>query len=136
MIISLGEVVINLLHAHRPILQDETKESAILVLAVYDYDIVGKNDFMGICVIPWKDIPQISNTASLLNESAAERRNLALPLFHIEDSKALQELTQRHHFSHDHEATAFTHLLKNNYRPRGEHGLLARIGLVAPHLHS
>eukprot|EP00731_Ephydatia_muelleri_P029253 Em0020g897a len=119
-----------------PILQDETKESAILVLAVYDYEIVGKNDFMGICVIPWKDIPQISNTASLLNESAAERRNLALPLFHIEDSKALQELTQRHHFSHDHEATAFTHLLKNNYRPRGEHGLLARIGLVAPHLRS
>ena len=119
-----------------PVHQDETKESAILVLAVYDYEIVGKNDLMGICVIPWKDIPQISNTASLLNESAAERRNLTLPLFLIEDSRALQEVTQRHCFSHDHEATSFTHLLKNNYRPRGEHGLLSRIGLVAPHLRS
>ena len=112
------------------------KESASLVLAVYDHEIVGKNDFMGICVIPSKDIPQISNAASLLNDSASERRNLTLPLFQIEDTKALQEVAQRHHCSHDHEAATFYRVLKNNYKPRGEHGLLSRIALIAPHLHS
>ena len=87
-------------------------KGTIMVLGAYDHDVVGKDDFMGICVVLCNGIPQISNRSSLLDDNCPRRRNLTLPLFHPEDSKALQELTSRHALA-DSEATDFLHTLSN-----------------------
>ncbi|KAL5473221.1 hypothetical protein EMCRGX_G027674 [Ephydatia muelleri] len=89
-------------------------KGTIVVLGAYDHDILGKNDFMGICVVSCNDIPQLSNSSSLLDANSPKRRNMTLPLFHIGESKALQELALRHHFS-DHEAVEFLNVLSKNY---------------------
>ena len=71
-------------------------KGTIVVLGAYDHDVLGKNNFMGICVVLCSDIPQISNKSSLLDISSPKRKNLTLPLFLLGESKALQELTIRH----------------------------------------
>ena len=97
----------------RPASQESMEvKGTIVVLGAYDYDILGKNDFMGICVVPCNDIPQLSNSSSLLDENSPKRRNMTLPLFHIGESKAL--LALQHHFS-DHEAVEFLNVLRKSY---------------------
>ena len=71
-------------------------KGTIVVLGAYDHDVLGKNNFMGICVVLCSDIPQISNKSSLLDISSPKCKNLTLPLFLLGESKALQELTTRH----------------------------------------
>ena len=97
----------------RPASQESMEmKGTIVVLGAYDYDILGKNDFMGICVVPCNDIPQLSNSSSLLDENSPKRKNMTLPLFHIGESKAL--LALQHHFS-DHEAVEFLNVLRKSY---------------------
>ena len=92
-------------------------KGTIMVLGAYSHDVLGKDDFMGICVVLCNGIPQISNKSSLLDEKSPRRRNLTLPLFLAEDSKALQELTSRHALA-DSKATEFLHTLSNMYGKR------------------
>ncbi len=66
------------------------------MLAVYDHDVIGSNDFAGLCVVSCKDIPRLSaSRASVLDPDAPERKNLLLPLFQIKESLALRELEAR-----------------------------------------
>ena len=81
-------------------------KGTIAVLVAYNRDVLGKEIFIGMCVIPCNDIPRISNKSSLLDDSSPKRKNMALPLFHVGESKALQELTARQVLA-DPEATDF-----------------------------
>ena len=73
-----------LLHACSPARETEVDvDGAVLLLSVFDHDLVGSNDFAGMCVVACKDIPRIlSPQASLSNPNAPQRANLTLPLFH------------------------------------------------------
>ena len=87
-------------------------KGTIMVLVVYNSDILGKDDFIGMCAVLCNGIPQISNRSSLLDDNSPRRRNLTFPLFLAEDSKALQEFTSQHALA-DSEATDFLHTLSN-----------------------
>lgn len=89
-------------------------EGAVMVLSAYSYDKIGKNDFMGICVVQCSDIPLISSTTLLLDDKVPKRSNFQLPLFQIEEVKALQELGVRH-LSGETEASNFLKLLSKKY---------------------
>ena len=107
-------------------------KGTIMVLGAYDHDVLGKDDFMGICVVLCKGIPQISNKSSLLDENSPKRMNLTLPLFHIEESVALQELALRHQLS-DHEAIEFLNILSKSYHKQSHTPLLARLSFKRHH---
>ena len=83
-------------------------EGTILLLSVFDHDIVGANDFAGVCVVACKDIPQlISPEASLTDPDAPQRKNLTLPLFHYtNETPAFAELDARARLE-DHKANEF-----------------------------
>lgn len=87
-------------------------EGAILLLSVFDHDIIRSNDFCGICVVPCKDIPFLSPAESAFSDpNATERRNLMLPLFKLKKSTVvLKELDARSDLS-DQTASEF---FKNN----------------------
>ena len=83
---------------HSPAQQTEIDfEGAILLLSVFDHDIVGANDFAGMCVVACKDIPQlVSSEASLTDPNAPQRMNLMLPLFrYTTETPAFAELDIR-----------------------------------------
>ena len=83
---------------HSPAQQAEIDaEGAILLLSVFDHDIVGANDFAGMCVVACKDIPQlIPPEASLTDPNAPQRVNLTLPLFrYTQETPAFAELDAR-----------------------------------------
>ena len=52
-------------------------KGTIMVLGAYDHDVVGKDDFMGICVVLCKGIPQISNKSSLLDDKSPKRIDIS-----------------------------------------------------------
>ena len=89
-------------------------EGAVLVLSVYDFDKIGKNELMGICVVQCADAPSVSSTSSLLDDGAPKRSNLGLSLFQIEELKPFQELRLRHE-NYDTEASSFFKLLNKKY---------------------
>ena len=72
-------------------------EGAILLLSIFDHDIVGADDFAGMCVVACKDIPQlVSPEASLTDPNAPQQMNLTLPLFHYTtEMPAFAELDAR-----------------------------------------
>ena len=71
------------------------KEGAILLLAVYDHDLIGSNDFAGLCAIACKDIPQLSHHPSVTDPNAPHAKNLILPLFTPMETAVFQELEAR-----------------------------------------
>ncbi|XP_064406610.1 protein unc-13 homolog D-like isoform X2 [Halichondria panicea] len=95
--------------ASRELLQTR---GAVILLTIFDHDIISSNDLCGVCVVPCEDIPILSPVRSAFdNPNAVERRNLTLPLFKIPESTiALNELSTRASSS-DHRATDF---LKEN----------------------
>lgn len=72
-------------------------EGAVLLMSVFDHDIVGANDFAGMCVVACKDLPQLSSPeASLTDPNAPQRMNLTLPLFRCtHETPAFVELDAR-----------------------------------------
>jgi hypothetical protein len=57
-------------------------EGAALLFSVFDHDIVGANDFAGVCVVSCSDIPRLASPeSSLTDPNAPQRVNLTLPLF-------------------------------------------------------
>ena len=57
-------------------------EGTVLVLTVFDYNLIGANEFTGMCVVDCKDIPQMASPqASLTDPNVPQRKNLTLPVF-------------------------------------------------------
>lgn len=76
--------------------KDLDRKGSILMLAVFDYDMMSSNDFAGLCIVACKDIPRLdSGIASLSDPDAQVRKNLVLPLIHISPTVALHELETR-----------------------------------------
>lgn len=75
------------------------KDGTVLLLSVFDHDVVGANDFAGMCVVACKDIPQLVSTErSFTDPNAPQRKNLTLPLFRISyETPAFAELDTRSH---------------------------------------
>lgn len=72
-----------------------TAEGGVLLLTIFDHDIITSDDFTGICVIPLNSIP-----GSTPDPSPSSKRNHTLPLFVITEetmSKSLVELGNRLH---------------------------------------
>ena len=104
------------------------KEGAILVLTIFDHDLIRENTFVGICVIPCKDIPQLLDEApSVLDRTAPQRKNLTLPLFQLTDSRCFRELNLRNQVDYDHESTDFVKLLNKRYQTPTGPGVLSRL---------
>ena len=92
---------------HRPAKENSLDENgAVLMLAIYDHDVIGSNDFAGLCVIAGKDIPRLSARTSTSDPDAVQKRNLILPLFTPPETIAFRELEMRHHLN-DSDATNF-----------------------------
>eukprot|EP00731_Ephydatia_muelleri_P029266 Em0020g910a len=104
------------------------KEGAILVLTIFDHDLIRENTFVGICVVPCKDIPQLLDEApSVLDRTAPQRKNLTLPLFQLADSRCFRELNLRNQVDYDHESTDFVKLLNKKYQTPTGPGVLSRL---------
>ena len=69
----------------------------VLLLSVFDHDIVGANDFAGMCVVSCKDIPRLASPeTSLTDPNAPQRKNLTLPLFrYTKETPAFAEIVAR-----------------------------------------
>ena len=76
---------------------------AVLLLSVFDHDLVGANDFAGMCVVACKDIPRmVSPEASLTDPRTPQRKNLTLPLFrYSSETPPFVELDVRAHLGDD-----------------------------------
>ena len=74
-------------------------DGTVLLLSVFDHDLVGSNDFAGMCVVACKDIPRMASPqASFTDPNAPQRLNLTLPLFHYsKETSAFAELDARAH---------------------------------------
>ena len=74
-------------------------EGTVLLLSVFDHDIVGANDFAGMCVVACKDIPRLASPEeSLMDPRSPQKKNLTLPLFHYaKATPAFVELDARAH---------------------------------------
>ena len=104
------------------------KEGAILVLTIFDHDLIRENTFVGICIVPCKDIPQLLDEApSVLDRTAPQRKNLTLPLFQLADSRCFRELNLRNQVDYDHESTDFVKLLNKKYQTPTGPGVLSRL---------
>ena len=71
-----------------------TLHGGILLLTVFDYDMITSNDFTGLCVVALNSVPG----ASTAGASSSSQQNHTLPLFVITDdnmSKSLLELGSR-----------------------------------------
>lgn len=73
------------------------KDGTVLLLSVFDHDIVGANDFAGMCVVACKDIPQLASPEmSLVDPNAPQRKNLTLSLFrYTRETPAFVEMNAR-----------------------------------------
>ena len=105
-------------------------KGAIAMLVACNRDVMGKEDFIGMCVILCCDFPRISNKSSLLDDSAPKRKNITLPLIHIGESKALQELTARQGLA-DSEAADFLSTLNKACCKRSLNTMLPSSSLVS-----
>ena len=74
-------------------------EGTVLLLSVFDHDVVGSNDFAGMCVVACKDIPRIASPrVSLTDPSAPQKKNLTLPLFRFtRTTSVFSEMDVRSH---------------------------------------
>ena len=60
----------------------------MLLFTVFDWDLVKKDDFAGMCIVPCRDIPRLQGTdaeqrkAMILEADAPQRKVFRLSLFH------------------------------------------------------
>ena len=70
---------------YRPAASKDMKEKgSVLLLAMFDQDKIGKDDFAGMCVVSCNEIP-----------FGDERKVEHLPLFEFADTSAMKELVDR-----------------------------------------
>ena len=71
----------------------------MLLFTVFDKDIVKRDDFAGMCIVPCKDIPRLGTDAeqrSILEVDAPQRKVFRLSLFHPPKASPIQaELESR-----------------------------------------
>ena len=89
-----------------------TAENQALVLGIYNQK---KDGLVGICVIPCKDIPTVTDTVPLLDANGVGRRRFDLAPFQAKESKAMQELARRQ--KSDHAASVFLLDFHKKYMP-------------------
>jgi len=76
--------------------EDATIQGSILLLTLYDHDIITADDFMGMCVVPLHTLPGVEPGS----KDRSSRQNLDLSLFQLSDSsqsRAASELADRAH---------------------------------------
>ena len=71
-----------------------TKGAAVLI-EVYDYEILGSNDVIGVALVELSEVPTVSSTRDSGLADSQQHRVATLPLFIPVDSPALRELTSR-----------------------------------------
>lgn len=60
----------------------------MLLFTVFDWDLVKKDDFAGMCIVPCRDMPRLQGTgaeqqrAMILEMNAPQRKVFRLSLFH------------------------------------------------------
>ena len=104
-----------LFYLYRPAKSTEMDvEGTVLLLSVFDHDVIGANDFAGMCVVACKDIPQLASPeASLTDPDAPQRKNLTLPLFrYTSETPVFAEMDARSHLG-DAKAANFFKVNKN-----------------------
>ena len=71
----------NILHS-RPAKQHEVyADGTVLLLTVFNHNLIGHNQFIGMCVIACKDIPRLASPeSSLTDPTSTQQVNLKLPL--------------------------------------------------------
>ena len=83
-------------------------EGTILSLVASNYDSTGKDNFLGLCVVPCNIIPCFVDASEL----GQHPMMLNLPLFHITKSDVLLELVTRHQRSDEVASELFTTFVK------------------------
>ena len=78
-------------------LKEVDTDGTVLLLTIFDYNLIGYNEFVGMCVVACKDIPRLASPeASLTDPSSAQQVNLKLPLFRFTaETPAFLELDTR-----------------------------------------
>ena len=71
-----------------------TKGAAVLI-EVYDYELLGSNDVIGVALLDLSDVPTVSSTRDSGLADTQEHHVATLPLFIPVDSPALRELANR-----------------------------------------
>ena len=75
----------------------------MLLLAVFDQDVITEDDFAGMCVVPCKDIPRLGaddEQRAILEVDAPQRKVFRLPLFRPPNASPIRaELESRAGFS-------------------------------------
>ena len=66
-------------------------EGAVLLLTVYDYDMITANDFTGMSVVALNDVPGHS---SYKGPSSPELLNLTLPVFVLKEEDKIRSLLE------------------------------------------
>lgn len=76
-------IIFFVVYTYRPAKQSEIDtEGTVLLLTVFDYNVIGFNEFVGMCAVACKDIPQMASPqASLSDPNAPQRKNFTLPIF-------------------------------------------------------
>lgn len=87
-----------LTYQHSPVSEEDlATEGGILLLTIFDHDVLTPDEFTGMCVVP---LNGVSGLASCSSPSSPVQRNHTLPLFVISEdsmSKYLLELGVRSH---------------------------------------
>ena len=72
------------------------KDGTVLLLTIFDHDVIGSNDFAGMCVVACKSIPRLRSTKASFDPATTQPKNLNLPLFQLTTKTAvLSELHTR-----------------------------------------
>ena len=67
---------------YRPAIEENLNaEDTVLLLAVFDRNVIFEDDFTGMCVVPCKDIPRFANQQVILRLDAPQKKRFMLPLF-------------------------------------------------------
>ena len=99
------------------------KDGAILLMAMFDYDLLSSDDFAGLCVIPCNSTPLEEG-----NEPKVEHLNL----FHYKETRAFKELEKR---SGDQVAGEFLKFIKKLVCEEGTHRSFNKFRYSITHMH-
>lgn len=61
------------------------RDGSILLLTIFDHDVIGSNDFAGMCVVDCQTMPRLRSAKACFEPNAPQPKNLNLPLFHFVD---------------------------------------------------
>jgi len=74
---------------------DLSSKGAAVLIEVYNYEILGSNDVIGVALVDLSEVPTVSSTRDSGLADSQQHRVATLPLFIPMDSPVLRELTSR-----------------------------------------